>query len=124
MSLADYDFDVAKYMYKGRHWLYVGFMCHQAIEKALKAVIAKNLPADEIPPKIHDLAKLASRSNLFIGLTDKQKHFIEELNPLNIESRYPEYKRNIALLLTKEKCKQLIKETGEFLSWIKTKLEK
>ena len=32
------DISAAECMYNGGHWLYVGFMCHQAVEKVLKAL--------------------------------------------------------------------------------------
>jgi HEPN domain-containing protein len=34
---ADYDIDAAEYMYQGGRYVYAVFMCHLAIEKALKA---------------------------------------------------------------------------------------
>jgi HEPN domain-containing protein len=37
MEKADYDLDTAKAMLQTERYLYVGFMAHQAIEKALKA---------------------------------------------------------------------------------------
>jgi hypothetical protein len=59
IDLADYDIETAKAMLKSKRFLYVGLMCHQAIEKALKAIIVRDCQIDEIPPKIHDLSKLA-----------------------------------------------------------------
>lgn len=35
-TLADYDLKTSEVMFNGRRYLYVGFMCHQVIEKALK----------------------------------------------------------------------------------------
>ena len=43
LELADYDLQTAKVMLTGERYLYVGFMCHQTIEKAIKAVIAWDL---------------------------------------------------------------------------------
>ena len=37
LNIADYDLDTAEAMHQTRRWLYVGFMCHQVIEKTLKA---------------------------------------------------------------------------------------
>lgn len=37
MEMADYDFDTAKAMLATKRYLYVGFMCHQVVEKMLKA---------------------------------------------------------------------------------------
>jgi len=36
LELAEYDMETAKVMLLGERYLYVGFMCHQVIEKALK----------------------------------------------------------------------------------------
>ena len=36
-DLSDYDFDTAEAMLVSGRYLYVGFMCHQSIEKILKA---------------------------------------------------------------------------------------
>ena len=122
LDLADYDIESAKVMLDGRRYLYVGFMCHQTIEKALKAVIARDCEEGEIPPKIHDLGKLAVRSKLFDNMTDEQKIFIEYLNPLNIEARYPEYKKRLMEMLTREKCEILFAGTEALLCWIKEQL--
>ena len=39
MELAEYDFETAKAMLRTERFLYVGFMAHQSVEKALKALI-------------------------------------------------------------------------------------
>jgi HEPN domain-containing protein len=36
VELSQYDLDTAEAMLKTRRYLYVGFMCHQTIEKILK----------------------------------------------------------------------------------------
>ena len=122
LDLADYDIETAKVMLNSGRYLYVGFMCHQAIEKALKAIISQACKEGEIPPKIHDLGKLAVHSKLFDKMTDEQKIFIEYLNPLNIEARYPEYKKRFLEVLTREKCEGVFAGTEEFLCWIKEQL--
>jgi len=122
LKLADYDIETARAMLDSRRFLYVGFMCHQTIEKALKAVISRDCKEGEVPPKIHDLSKLALRAKLFDLMTEEQQNFTEDLNPLNIEARYPEYKDEIAADLTRENCGDLIVETEELLRWIKKQL--
>lgn len=37
IELSDYDFETAEAMFTSKRFLYVGFMCHQTIEKAFKA---------------------------------------------------------------------------------------
>jgi HEPN domain-containing protein len=55
-------------------------------------------------------------------MTDEQQNFIDDLNPLNIEARYPDYEDEIAVGLTKEICARYIKETEELLCWIRERL--
>jgi HEPN domain-containing protein len=123
LSIAAYDIETAKVMLKGRRYLYVGFMCHQVIEKALKAAISRHCAEGEIPPKIHDLTKLAIRAKLHYLMSEEQQNFIEDLNPLNVEARYPEYKDDIAAGLSKDICTKMLAGTEEMLCWIKKQLE-
>ncbi|GAB1450544.1 hypothetical protein MASR2M47_06000 [Draconibacterium sp.] len=37
LELSEYDFETAEAMLSSKRYLYVGFMCHQTIEKILKA---------------------------------------------------------------------------------------
>ena len=122
LDIADYDIETARAMLKTGRYLYVGFMCHQVIEKALKAVIAQNCKEGEIPPKIHHLLKLADRADLFDKMSSKQQLFIKELNPMNVEARYPEYKDKIAAGLSNDICVEILTETEELLCWIKEQL--
>ncbi|MEG1268814.1 MAG: HEPN domain-containing protein, partial [Oscillospiraceae bacterium] len=42
IDTAQYDIDTAQAMLDTKRYLYVGLMCHQTAEKALKAIIAKD----------------------------------------------------------------------------------
>lgn len=120
LELSDYDIETASAMLITKRYLYVGFMCHQSVEKCMKAVLSvKN---EDIPPKIHNLIRLAEISGLFDKMSDGQKQTLFVLNPLNIESRYPSYKGALFSQLTKEKCEEIIKNTEELLLWIKSLL--
>lgn len=77
---------------------------------------------EEPPLKIHSLSRLAERSDLDKEMTDEQLDFIDELEPLNIEVRYPSYKERLMKSLTAERCRELIKQTNELRTWIKSKL--
>ena len=120
MELSDYDFETAEAMLSSRRYLYVGFMCHQTIEKILKAyfIAIKN----ETAPFSHSLSYLAGKSDLWDKLSDEQKATIDFLEPLNIETRYPTYKERLMKSLTKEKCEMLISKTNDLREWIKLKL--
>jgi HEPN domain-containing protein len=119
LEISEYDLVVAKGMLKSKLYLYVGFMCHQSIEKALKAVFVRDYPPENLP-YIHDLTKIAKSSAILNRLSQEQKNLLLELEPLNIESRYPEKRVALLSLLTKDYCKDLIGRTEEFMKWLKT----
>lgn len=120
LEMSDYDFDTANAMLTTKRYLYVGFMCHQVIEKILKAYWSKIL--EEPPLKIHSLSRLAEKSRLDRDMSEEQLDFIDELEPLNIEARYPSYKERLMKSLTEDRCKELIRQTNELRTWIKSKL--
>ena len=108
-------------MLKSKRFLYVGFMCNQAVEKIFKAYYVKT--KKEQPPYTHKLIRLAEESNLYKTMSEEQKDFIFMVTPLNAEARYPTQKKDIFESLNKEKCKEIIIKTEEMIKWIKQKLE-
>ncbi|PIV53356.1 MAG: hypothetical protein COY53_07385 [Elusimicrobia bacterium CG_4_10_14_0_8_um_filter_37_32] len=76
---AKYDLETARSMYKTRRYLYVAFMCQQAIEKVLKAKIAEK--GKGILP-IHNLVRLAEISGVNKFLDEPQLDFLADLTPL------------------------------------------
>ena len=117
INISDYDMETAEAMWKTKRYLYVGFMCHQAVEKIFKACFAKL--KEETPPFMHDLEYIAIKSGFYEQLSEKQQDFISELNPLNIEARYSEYKEEIAKRLTNAKCIELLEQTKKLQQWTK-----
>ena len=89
LDLSDYDYTTAVAMQQSGRYLYVGFMCHQTIEKILKAYF--NLNNSEPAPFTHSLSYIAKKAGIYESLTDKFKDFIDILEPLNIEARYPSH---------------------------------
>lgn len=122
VEMSDYDYDTANAMFETKRYLYVAFMCHQTIEKMLKAYWSKVL--EEPPLKIHHLSRLAARSGLVDELNEEQLNFIDALEPLNIEARYPSYKEQLMRSLTSDYCKLLLNQTDELRLWIKDRLSK
>ena len=120
LDLCDDDLITAKALLNFKRLLHMGFFCHMIVEKALKAVIANRI--GEIPPKIHDLQRLAARGGVFNHLSEQQLMLIDRLAPLHMEARYPEYKEKVAETLTLEGCKKILTETEAFLCWIKKQL--
>ena len=122
LDLADEDLLTVKTLLDGKRFMHAGFFCHLVAEKAIKAAYAN--VTSEIPPFIHHLIALAERARISDDLSEQQRKLLEELNPLNIEARYPEYKERIAQTLDAERTTNLYKETEDFLCWIKNRLKK
>lgn len=120
LDLADYDMATARTMLAGGHLLYVGFMCHQVVEKALKALFTARCQA--APPPIHALVKLAQLSHSYEEMADDQRALLIALQPMNVECRYPSEKSALLAALTHQRCLQMLNETGELWQWIKTQL--
>ncbi len=119
-DLSDYDMDTAEALLKSSRYLYVGFMSHQTIEKILKAYYVSVI--DDAVPYSHSLSLLAKKSGIATLLTEEQKDFMDILEPLNIETRYPTYKEQLLKSLTKERCIEILKKTRILQQWIKEKL--
>ena len=117
---ADYDLQTAKAMLETKRFLYVGFMCHQTIEKGLKGVFVSRHPDQELP-YIHKLVRLSNLAGITDEMNEAQLKLLDTLNPLNIEARYPLRKSMLFASLTPERCQGMIEETEEMLRWLKTK---
>ncbi len=120
IDLSDYDLETAEAMLSTERFLYVGFMCHQAIEKIFKAYCC--LSSDEPPPYSHNLSYIAGKSGIDKILKDDFRDLVNILEPLNIEARYPTYKEMLLKSLTKSRCEEILKKTRELQSWVKKRL--
>ena len=100
-ELSQYDLETAVVMLAGGRYLYVGFMCHQAVEKAMKAYHWFSRKSE--PYYTHSLSRLARTSGLDACLTEAQRGFLDMLEPLNIESRYPTDKALLSATMTRER---------------------
>jgi HEPN domain-containing protein len=116
IDLSYNDLAIARTTLANAHYLYVGFMCHQVIEKIFKAYFVKL--KDGTPPYTHELPYLAQQGRFYETLSEEQKLFIDRLNPLNIRTRYPDYKDNLSKLLTPARCVEIIEQTILLQQWI------
>ena len=120
LDIANYDLETAEAMYSTKRWLYVAFMCHQVIEKTIKAYWSSQL--DDIPPYTHNHMRLAEGCGLYEKMSEEQKTFLEVITNYNIEARYPEDKAELARTLSPDNCRNLIDQTKQLQQWIKEKL--
>lgn len=122
IDLSDHDLETASAMLETKRFLYVGFMYHQTVEKILKGYYS--LKFEKFPPYTRDLFRLLNETELLREITTEQKNFLELLQPMNVQARYPAYKEKVLKSLNEEKSKNIIFETTEFVKWVKKKLSK
>ena len=91
-------------------------MCHQVIEKTLKAYWCATQPED--PPYTHSHKRLADGCGLYAMMSEEQKDFLNTITNYNIEARYPEDKEALSRILTPQKCRAIIDETKQLQQWI------
>ena len=115
---AVYDLDTARAMLESKRYLYVLFCCQQAVEKMLKAIIAKQ--SQELPPRLHQLVRLAERAQ--VPLNEEQADFLRELSTHYIQSRYPEEIEDISSQVSVQHAQQVVKRTEEVVRWLRSML--
>lgn len=107
-------------MHEAKRYLYVGFMCHQCIEKILKGVYVAS--KKDVPPRIHNLARLLEIVGLDQDIPSEELETLLKLSPLNVATRYPDYKLDLLKEIDHEYSENLLLETRSLLKWLKAKL--
>ncbi len=121
LNIADYDLETAKSMFASKRWLYVVFMCQQAIEKLIKALYIDEF--DEEPPRTHNLAFIYKKMRIYQDKTELQTDILKFLNILSahyLNNRYPDYKNDIAKMLSEKTAKKYLTKTTEIYKWLKS----
>jgi HEPN domain-containing protein len=92
-------------------------MCHIAIEKLLKAIVAEK--TDKVPPKTHNLLYLIKLVDLTIpqDLFD----FIAKINNASVVTRYPEDFKLLLESYTADVAKEYLENTESVLKWLRQK---
>jgi len=121
LDIVTEDLSVAELLFNNGHWLYTGFMCHQVIEKSLKAYWCAC--RDDDPPYLHDHRKIAIGCGLYTKMDDEQKDFLEGIKQMNIEARYQELKDSVARTLDRETTAMILETTKQLHAWILEKLQ-
>ena len=109
---AQYDLDTAKAMLESGRYLYVVFCCQQAVEKALKGLIA--LRTGETPPRLHNLPRLAEVARLEVA--PAKAEVMRFLTSYYVQSRYPE---ELALdaAIDASRAEHSLRATEEIIEW-------
>jgi HEPN domain-containing protein len=114
---SEYDLKAAENMLQSGYFVWCLFIGHLALEKLLKAIFVLT-SNNKVPPKIHNLIKLAELSN--INMTKEQNDILDDINVFHIEGRYAKYKTELYKLANKEFTEENFHKILEQFSWLKS----
>ncbi len=120
LDIVEQDIKVAELTHSNGYWLYAAFLCHQALEKVIKAYWTAT--RDDDPPYTHSHAKLLEGCGLIGELSEERLSFIAMMIPMFIEARYPSYKEKVGASLNEQTSAHILETTKELIQWIKEKL--
>jgi HEPN domain-containing protein len=125
LDIAQYDLDSAEAMYTTGRWLYVVFMCQQAIEKLCKGLYT--LYIDDKVPKIHDISAIVlkfsdklSSDKMPVSIDDEKYQLFARLSSFYLNNRYPGFKTELSSSLSKSEAELILNQTKEVFSWLLT----
>jgi len=120
VDASNIDYRAMNNLYTSKDYVWALFLGHLIIEKLLKGFAAKNEITSVI--KIHDLNKLAKIAELEID--EPMKDFFDILTSFNIETRYPDYKKEFYKKCTAEFSSIYITKIKELRLWLLEQLKK
>lgn len=120
IGTAEDDLSVAEDLFLNNKYNWCLFIGHLILEKALKAHVVNDTDSI-IPPKIHDLVRLIEMTKLVVS--DDVIEILEEANDFNIETRYPDYKKDFQKLCTLEFTETRYYKMKDLYQWLKLNLK-
>ena len=123
LNLAEYDLDTASAMFESGRYVYVAFMCQQAIEKLAKGVYVYNF--DEEAKYTHNIGLILKDIDYMANSTEYKNYItlFSDLTSYYIAGRYSSYKQDISKELNESKADELLNETKGAFEWIKSQVK-
>lgn len=115
LAQVDYDLATAEHMLRAGRYIYVIFMSHLALEKALKALVTEE--TQKLPPRTHNLIDLAQRGKL--KLSQEQRDFIGKINNASVIVRYPDDISNMVSQYPETISQEYLEKTKELIEWLR-----
>lgn len=111
---SEYDRQTAESLLRSRRYIYVIFMCHLAVEKLLKAIVAES--STVLPPRTHNLYRLLELGR--ITLPEVHEDIVAKLNAMSIVTRYPEDIATLSAEVTRKVAQAYLTKTKELIQWL------
>jgi HEPN domain-containing protein len=120
LDIAQYDINVAESMLNSGHWLYVVFMCQQALEKLVKGLYSYYMP--DTPPHLHNIKTIATRvePSLSTAISADTMDFFDDLTAYYLNNRYPDYISKLSAQISEAEAADVLTKAKEVFSWLLT----
>ena len=120
LETAEYDLETAGAMLNSGRWLYVVFMCQQAIEKLVKGLYV--LYVDDDVPRSHNIRFLVGKFENLLPetLSDEYTELFEDLTAYYISGRYTDYKKKLSEKLNETEAKGYYQKAKGAFAWLLT----
>jgi len=120
LDIAQYDLETATSMLSGGRWLYVVFMCQQAIEKLVKGVYT--LYVDDNFPRTHNIKSIIERfeDKIPMAISEEKLDFFDTLSAFYLNNRYPDFISKLSSQVMEEEATAILIETKEVFAWLLT----
>jgi HEPN domain-containing protein len=116
---AEKDWEVVQNLFDKANYPHALFFAHLVLEKLLKAHFVKDNPSVS-PPRIHNLVRLASQTQLAFPAGDLL--FLDKINDYQMEGRYPDYQFLIFKICDRQHTEMLLVEVEKIRLWLLNQL--
>ena len=120
LDIAQYDLETAKSMLSSGRWLYVVFMCQQAVEKISKGLYT--LYVDDNIPRIHNIKTIIEHfeDKLPVPIPEETSDFFDTLSAHYLNNRYPDFISKLSSQIKEAEATKILHQTEEVFSWLLT----
>jgi len=120
LDIAQYDLETAKSMLSSGRWLYVVFMCQQAVEKLSKGLYT--LYVDDNIPRIHNIKTIIEYfdNKLSTMIPKETNDFFDTLSAYYLNNRYPDFVSKLSSQIKEAEATKILSQTEEVFSWLLT----
>lgn len=120
LDIAKYDLETADAMLTSKRWLYVVFMCQQAIEKLVKGFYTVYI--DDNIPRIHNINSIIERfeDKLPKPMGEEYRQLFDKLSAFYLNNRYPDYISKLSTQIKETEAKEILTGTKEAYAWLLT----
>jgi len=120
LESAAHDWDTTENLFSSGKYDWCLFIGHLVLEKILKAIFVQD-NKNQLPPKTHNLIKLAENTHL--SLTEDQKLLLDQINDFNLDVRYPQFKNEFYKKCSKPFTEQYFKQIEDISKWLKSQIK-